>query len=112
MRLEVVVRDIVGLTGASIIEIFLNLQNSGTVTAKIWNKRLQKLYNLMVIMITFLLCHRNGILDTDLQISQILKELIDKDENKKQHTIEKKAQTEKQKCSKPDGYEPHCLPIF
>ena len=35
------------------------------------------------------------ITDTDLQIDQLLKELIDKDDHKKQHTIEKKAQAKK-----------------
>ena len=35
------------------------------------------------------------ITDTDLQIDQLLKELIDKDDHKKQHTIEKKSTSEK-----------------
>ena len=35
------------------------------------------------------------ITDTDLQIDQLLKELIDKDDHKKQHSIEKKVQAKK-----------------
>lgn len=37
------------------------------------------------------------IIDTDLQIDKLLKEFIDKDDNKKQHYIEKKSTNEKTK---------------
>ena len=107
MRLEVVVRDIVGLTGSSIIEAFLGGQHNGEELAKLRHYNCRKSEEEIAKALQF-----NGrkdylfalqqewdsykhlgqqITDTDLQIDRLLKELIDKDDNKKQHVIEKKS---------------------
>jgi hypothetical protein len=39
--------------------------------------------------------HRNNLQDNDEQISNLLKNIIDKDDNKKQHIAEKKSTREK-----------------
>ncbi len=111
MRLEVVVRDIVGLTGSSIIEAFLNGEHQGENLAKLrhyncrkseeeiakalqFNGRKDYLFALQQEWNSYK--HRQQqITETDLQIDQLLKELIDKDDHKKQHTIEKKSTNEK-----------------
>ena len=107
MRLEVVVRDIVGLTGYSIIEAFLNGEHKGEELAKLRHYNCRKSQEEIAKALQF-----NGrkdylfalqqewnsykhlqqqIIDTDLQIDQLLKEFINKDDNKRQHTIEKKS---------------------
>lgn len=111
MRLEVVVRDIVGLTGAAIIEAFLNGEHKGEELAKLRHYNCKKSEQEIAKALQF-----NGrkdylfalkqewnsyqhiqqqIIDTDLQIDKLLKEFIDKDDNKKQHYIEKKSTNEK-----------------
>lgn len=107
MRLEVVVRDIVGLTGSCIIETFLNGEYKGEELAKLRHYNCRKSEEEIAKALQF-----NGrkdyffalkqewdsykhlqqqIMDTDLQIDRLLKEFIEKDDHKKQHTIEKKS---------------------
>lgn len=107
MRLEVVVRDIVGLTGSCIIEAFLNGEYKGEELAKLRHYNCRKSEEEIATALQF-----NGrkdylfalkqewdsykhlqqqIMDTDLQIDRLLKEFIEKDDHKKQHTIEKKS---------------------
>ena len=107
MRLEVVVRDIVGLTGSCIIEAFINGEYKGEELAKLRHYNCRKSEEEIAKALQF-----NGrkdylfalkqewdsykhlqqqIMDTDLQIDRLLKEFIEKDEHKKQHTIEKKS---------------------
>ena len=107
MRLEIVVRDIVGLTGSCIIEAFLNGEHKGEELAKLRHYNCRKSEEEIAKALQF-----NGrkdylfalkqewdsykhlqqqIMDTDLQIDRLLKEFIEKDEHKKQHTIEKKS---------------------
>ena len=111
MRLEVVVRDVVGLTGSSIIEAFLNGEHQGEDLAKLrhyncrkseeeiakalqFNGRKDYLFALQQEWNSYKHLQQQ-ITETDLQIDQLLKELIDKDDHKKQHTIEKKSTSEK-----------------
>ena len=111
MRLEVVVRDIVGLTGSSIIEAFLNGEQKGKNLAKLrhyncrkseeeiakalqFNGRKDYLFALQQEWNSYKHLQQQ-ITDTDLQIDQLLKELIDKDDHKKQHSNEKKVQAKK-----------------
>ncbi len=113
MRLEVVVRDVVGLTGSSIIEAFLNGEHQGEDLAKLrhyncrkseeeiakalqFNGRKDYLFALQQEWNSYKHLQQQ-ITETDLQIDQLLKELIDKDDQKKQHTIEKKSTSEKTK---------------
>lgn len=107
MRLEVVVRDVVGLTGSSIIEAFLNGEHQGEDLAKLrhyncrkseeeiakalqFNGRKDYLFALQQEWNSYKHLQQQ-ITETDLEIDQLLKELIDKDDHKKQHTIEKKS---------------------
>lgn len=107
MRLEIVVRDVVGLTGSSIIEAFLNGEHQGEDLAKLrhyncrkseeeiakalqFNGRKDYLFALQQEWNSYKHLQQQ-ITETDLQIDQLLKELIDKDDHKKQHTIEKKS---------------------
>lgn len=113
MRLEVVVRDVVGLTGSSIIEAFLNGEHKGEDLAKLrhyncrkseeeiakalqFNGRKDYLFALQQEWNSYKHLQQQ-ITETDLQIDQLLKELIDKDDHKKQHTIEKKKHKRKNK---------------
>ena len=113
MRLEIVVRDVVGLTGSSIIEAFLNGEHQGEDLAKLrhyncrkseeeiakalqFNGRKDYLFALQQEWNSYKHLQQQ-ITETDLQIDQLLKELIDKDDHKKQHTIEKKSTSEKTK---------------
>ena len=113
MRLEVVVRDEVGLTGSSIIEAFLNGEHQGEDLAKLrhyncrkseeeiakalqFNGRKDYLFALQQEWNSYKHLQQQ-ITETDLQIDQLLKELIDKDDHKKQHTIEKKKHKRKNK---------------
>lgn len=128
MRLEVVVRDIVGLTGSSIIEAFLNGEQKGENLAKLRHYNCRKSEDEIAKALQF--NGRNDYLfalqqewnsykhlqqqisDTDIQIDRLLKEFIDKDDNKKQHFIEKKIQKKKQKCCKPNRHESRSIPIL
>lgn len=113
MRLEVVVRDVVGLTGSSIIEAFLKGEHQGEDLAKLrhyncrkseeeiakalqFNGRKDYLFALQQEWNSYKHLQQQ-ITETDLQIDQLLKELIDKDDHKKQHTIEKKKHKRKNK---------------
>ena len=113
MRLEVVVRDIVGLTGSSIIEAFLNGEHRGENLAKLrhynckkseqeiakalqFNSRKDYLFALQQEWTSYKHL-QNQINETDVQIDNLLKGLIKKDDNKKQHVIEKKSSSEKTK---------------
>jgi len=113
MRLEVVVRDIVGLTGSSIIEAFLNGEHRGENLAKLrhynckkseqeiakalqFNGRKDYLFALQQEWTSYKHL-QNQINETDVQIDNLLKGLIKKDDNKKQHVIEKKSSSEKTK---------------
>ena len=113
MRLEVVVRDVVGLTGSSIIEAFLNGEHQGEDLAKLrhyncrkseeeiakalqFNGRKDYLFALQQEWNSYKHLQQQ-IMDTDLQIDRLLKEFIEKDEHKNQHTIEKKSTSEKTK---------------
>ena len=113
MRLEVVVRDIVGLTGSCIIEAFLNGEHKGEELAKLrhyncrkseeeiakalqFNGRKDYLFALQQEWDSYKHLQQQ-IMDTDLQIDRLLKEFIEKDGHKKQHTIEKKSTSEKTK---------------
>ena len=111
MRLEVVVRDIVGLTGTAIIEAFLNGQQNGEKLAKLRHYNCKKSEQEIAKALQFngrndyLFALKqewnsykhiqNQIKDTDEQISNLLKNIIDKDDNKKQHIAEKKSTIEK-----------------
>ena len=111
MRLEVVVRDIVGLTGTAIIEAFLNGQQNGEKLAKLRHYNCKKSEQEIAKALQFngrndyLFALKqewnsykhiqNQIKDTDEQISNLLKNIIDKDDNKKQHIAEKKSTREK-----------------
>ena len=106
MRLDVVVRDIVGLTGQSIIKAFIAGEHSGQQLAKLRHFNCRKSEEEIAKALQY-----NGrkdyffalsqewdsyqhiqlqIKNTDAQINQLLKDIIDKDNNKKQHTVEKK----------------------
>jgi hypothetical protein len=113
MRLEVVVRDIVGLTGSAIIEAFVKGQHNGSELAKLrhgncrkseaeiakalqFNGRQDYLFALKQEWDAYQYIQKQ-IEQTDLEINNLLKNLIDKSEDKKQHTIEKKSTSEKTK---------------
>jgi len=113
MRLDVVVRDIVGLTGQSIIKAFIAGEHSGQQLAKLrhfncrksekeiakalqYNGRKDYLFALSQEWDSYQHIQLQ-IKNTDAQINQLLKDIIDKDNNKKQHTVEKKAFKRKNK---------------
>ncbi|MDI9311565.1 MAG: transposase [Limnohabitans sp.] len=103
MRLDVVVNDIVGLTGSAIIKAFIsgetdgkklaanrhyNCRKSETEIAKAlqYNGRKDYLFALQQEWSTYEHLHKQ-IVATDQQINTIIKTIIDKDDNKKQHLI-------------------------
>lgn len=111
MRLEVVVRDIVGLTGLAIIEAFVKGEQNGTALAKLrhgncrksedeiakalqYNGRKDYLFALKQEWETYKYFQQQ-IQHTDNEINLLLQTIIDKSENKKQHVIEKKSTNEK-----------------
>lgn len=113
MRLEVVVKDIIGLTGTAIIKAFIggetdgkklaanrhyNCKKSETEIAKAlqYNGRKDYLFALQQEWSTYEHL-QNQIIETDVQINSIIKSMIDKDENKKQHFIDKKPYKRKNK---------------
>jgi len=112
MRLDVVVRDIVGLTGQSIIKAFINGEHSGQQLAKLrhfncrkteeeiakalqFNGRKDYLFALSQEWDSFQHI-QSQIKNTDTQINQLL-DIIDKDNNKKQHIAERKTFKRKNK---------------
>lgn len=111
MRLEVVVRDIVGLTGSRIIDAFVNGKENGKELAKMrhgncrkseaeiekalqYNGRKDYLFALKQEWETYKYIQRQ-IEQTDAEINNLLKQIIEKNEDKKQHYIEKKSTSEK-----------------
>lgn len=113
MRLEVVVRDIVGLTGSSIIEAFVNGEENGKELAKLrhgncrkseaeiekalqYNGRKDYLFALKQEWETYKYIQQQ-IEQIDIEINNLLKQIIDKSDDKKQHYIEKKSTSEKTK---------------
>lgn len=106
MRLEVVVRDIVGLTGSAIIGAFVNGEENGEELAKLrhgncrkseaeiakalqYNGRKDYLFALKQEWESYKYIQKQ-IEHTDLEINSLLKNIVDKSEAKKQHYIEKK----------------------
>lgn len=115
MRLEVVVNDIVGLTGSNIIEAFVNGQENGQELAKLrhgncrkseaeiakalqFNGRKDYLFALKQEWDSYKYIQKQ-IEQTDLEINNLLKNIVDKNDNKKQHHIEKKSTNEKTKMA-------------
>ncbi len=111
MRLEVVVRDVVGLTGSSIIEAFINGEQNGEELAKLrhyncrkseaeiakalqYNGRKDYLFSLKQEWNSYKYIQQQ-IEQTDIEINHLLESIIDKNEDKKQHFIEKKSTSEK-----------------
>jgi transposase len=113
MRLEVVVKDIVGLTGTAIIKAFINGETDGkklavnrhynckkseTEIAKAlqYNGRKDYLFALQQEWCTYEHLQKQ-IIATDEQINHLIKSIIDKDDNKKQHIASKKPHKRKNK---------------
>jgi len=113
MRLDVVVRDIVGLTGQSIINAFIRGEFCGQQLAKLRHFNCRKTESEIAKALQY-----NGrkdylfaftqewesyqhiqsqIKNTDTKIDQLLKDIIDKDNNKKQHVAKKKPHKRKNK---------------
>jgi transposase len=109
----VVVRDIAGLTGTAIIEAFLSGQHSGEGLARLRHFNCKKSENEIAKALQY--NGRNDYLfalsqewdsykhlqqqikDTDRQINLLLKNIIDKDDHKKQHIANKKPHKRKNK---------------
>jgi transposase len=115
MRLDVVVKDIVGLTGTRIISSFINGEKDGKVLAKNrhrnchkseeeiakalqYNGREDYCFALKQEWNTYMHL-QSQITETDQAISKLLKEIIDKDENKKQYIAPPKPRKRKNKNS-------------
>ena len=113
MRLDVVVKDIVGLTGKKIISDFVNGEKSGIKLAKHrhynikkseeeiakalqYNGREDYYFALKQEWSTYLHLQKQ-IDEIDVQIKQHLSDVIDKDDNKKQHIASKKPYKRKNK---------------
>lgn len=111
MRLEVVVRDIVGLTGSAIIGAFVNGEENGEELAKFrhgncrkseaeiakalqYNGRKDYLFALKQEWESYKYIQQQ-IEQTDNEINSLLKNIVDKSEAKKQHYIEKKSTSAK-----------------
>ena len=107
MRLEVAVRDVVGLTGSRIIEAFVKGEHDGAELAKLrhancrkseqeiakalqYNGREDYLFALKQEWDSYKYVQAQ-VAQTDTEIEKLLKRLIDKSEDKKQHHIEKKS---------------------
>lgn len=113
MRLDVVVKDTVGLTGTKIITEFLSGETSGEKLAKNrhyncrkpekeiakalqYNGRNDYLFALKQEWETYL--HIQKQIDAvDKEIKKLLENIIDKDDNKKQHIIDSKQHKRKNK---------------
>lgn len=113
MRLDVVVKDVVGLTGTKIITDFIAGERSGKILAKNrhyncrkpeeeiakalqYNGRDDFMFALNHEWETYLHVQKQ-IDEVDLQIKKLLENIIDKDDNKKQHIASKKAHKRKNK---------------
>jgi hypothetical protein len=117
MRLEVVVNDIVGLTGSSIIEAFIKGEYDGVELAKLrhgncrkseteiakalqYNGRKDYLFALQQEWDTYKYIQQQ-IVQTDLEVNNLLTSIVEKSDEKKQHYIEKKSTNEKIKMDLP-----------
>jgi len=113
LRLDVVVNDIVGLTGKKIIESFISGEKSGKELAKHrhynirkseeeiakalqYNGREDYYFALKQEWKTYLHLQKQ-IDETDKEIKKLLKKIIKNDENKKKHTANKKDYKRKNK---------------
>lgn len=113
MRLDVVVNDIVGLTGSTIIQSFIDGEKSGEQLAKHrhhncrkpekeiakaleYNGREDYFFALKQEWDTYQHLQKQKI-EVDFQIKSFLEEHIDKDDNKKQHIASKKPYKRKNK---------------
>jgi hypothetical protein len=111
LRLDVVVNDIVGLTGKQIITAFIAGEKSGKELAKYrhynikkseeeiskalqYNGREDYFFALTQEWKTYLHLQKQ-IDETDKEIKKLLKKIIMNDENKKSHTVKKKIISEK-----------------
>jgi hypothetical protein len=111
LRLDVVVNDIVGLTGKKIITSFIEGEKSGKELAKNrhfncrkpekeiakalqYNGREDYFFALKQEWNTYLHL-QNQIEETDLEIKKLLENIIEKDGNKKNHIAKKKPINEK-----------------
>jgi transposase len=113
MRLDVVVKDIVGLTGTKIITEFIAGERSGKKLAKNRHYNCRKPEEEIAKALQyngrddymFALKHewetyrhiQKQIEEVDLQIKKLLEDIIDKDDNKKQHIASKKTHKRKNK---------------
>ena len=113
LRLDVVVNDIVGLTGKKIISAFIDGEKSGKELAKHrhynirkseeeiakalqYNGREDYFFALKQEWKTYLHLQKQ-IDETDKEIKKLLKKIIKEDENKKNHTAKKKTYKRKNK---------------
>jgi len=113
MRLDVVVKDVVGLTGTKIISDFIAGERSGEKLAKNrhyncrkpeeeiakalqYNGRDDYMFALKHEWETYFHIQKQ-IQEVDLQIKKLLEDIIDKDDNKKQHIASKKTHKRKNK---------------
>ena len=113
LRLDVVVNDIVGLTGKKIISAFIGGEKSGKELAKHrhynirkseeeiakalqYNGREDYFFALKQEWKTYLHLQKQ-IDETDKEIKKLLKKIIKKDQNKKNHTAKKKPINERTK---------------
>ena len=113
LRLDVVVNDIVGLTGKQIITAFIAGEKSGKELAKYrhynikkseeeiskalqYNGREDYFFALTQEWKTYLHLQKQ-IDETDKEIKKLLKKIIMNDENKKRHTVKKKDHKRKNK---------------
>ena len=115
MRLDVVVNDINGLTGSQIIAAFIAGQTNGAELAKLRNHNCKKSETEIAKALQY-----NGrkdyyfalkqehkthqhlqqqIVETDAEIKKLLEDIIDKDDNKKQHVATAKPHKRKNKNS-------------
>lgn len=111
LRLDVVVNDIVGLTGQQIISAFINGEKSGTQLAKYrhynckkpeseiakalqYNGREDYFFALKQEWHTFQHLQKQ-IDETDIEINKLLSKIIESDENKNSHEAKKKTINEK-----------------
>jgi len=113
MRLDVVVKDIVGLTGTKIISDFIAGEHSGKELAKNRHYNCRKPEEEIAKALQyngrddymFALKHEWGtylhvqqqIEEVDAEIKKLLEDIIDKDDNKKQHVAGKKTYKRKNK---------------
>ncbi|MCK5278575.1 MAG: IS110 family transposase, partial [Cyclobacteriaceae bacterium] len=113
MRLDVVVNDVVGLTGTKIITAFIAGETKGKNLAKYrhyncrkpeeeiakalqYNGRADYLFALKQEWETYLHIQKQ-ISEVDVQIKKLLEDIIDQDDNKKQHVANKKSYKRKNK---------------